>query len=181
MCRIKGWRPCGPGLRGRSWQLTASGPRSCPLHSASPGHPSTPQTGRRTGASVGYFWGSPGGWEGTVHVTQRAAIIPPRLSNLRDSVLIPCIGCARSFLHSLVWRDLSPDLSLSSFLTTGAVRPSSRGPPDLGEWTRPWDNPSAFPQVNFLRGNFMHHFLLESGVTETEMLIPINKGLTKKN
>ena len=46
-------------------------------------------------------------------------------------------------------RNLSPDLSLSSFLTTGAVRPSSKGPPDLGAWTRPWDNPSAFPQRDF--------------------------------
>ena len=26
----------------------------------------------------------------------------------------------------------------------------------------------------------MHHFLLESGITETEMLIQMNKGLAKK-
>ena len=66
MWRIGRWRPCGAGF----WQwlqpLTVSGPQFCPPRSASPARPSTPQTAHMKVASVGYFWGSPGGWKGDV-------------------------------------------------------------------------------------------------------------------
>lgn len=74
MWGMEGWRRC---LREWLRQLTASGPRSCRPRSASPGRPSTPQTGCTKGASGGYFGGSPGGQKGRLNVTQCAGDLSP--------------------------------------------------------------------------------------------------------
>lgn len=127
------------GLRDRLG-LTASGPRSCPLHSASPEPPSTPQTGRRKAASVGCFWGSPGGWRkgtGGLFVLYKVWHLYLDFVPSHGTYAHPAIGCAPSFLHFIHLGEIS----LLSCLT---VRSPSKGPPDSGLWTWLWDNPSAF-------------------------------------
>lgn len=147
---MKRWSPCG-----RTWRLTVSGPRSCPPHSVSPGHPSSPQTGHRRAASGGYSGGSPGGWrKGTVRpvcAVERAGVFVSTLFHLREPMLILPQAVPPPSCIWLVWRSLSWVVS-QHLPTTGTVRAPSKGPQDLGVWTWPWDNPSAF--LLKMLGNF---------------------------
>lgn len=171
MWRIKKWRPCGPGLWQGLWQLTVSGPQFCPPHSASPGRPSSPQTGHMKVASVGYFWGSPGGWKGMVcpvYVTLCAGIFIVPLSGLsqRPSDHLNT-GCA-PFLLAF---EYSREISLINFLTT---RTHSKAIIWGAARFRGTDLAMGQSKCLFSSGlgeNLMYRLLLESGIIETDVSI----------